>query len=135
MIDVISAQSEGPQYGSPPPGGLIWWQAPSNRRTGTWIKHTIDATMIDVHKIAIGDMDKNGTQDIITAEQDQAPLRRVTVYYNDGHGNLTTETISNAEGHNVCVGDVTNTGSLDILNSGHGYFGNTHPLQIFLNPY
>jgi hypothetical protein len=30
---------------------------------------------------------------------------------------------------------VTGSGSLDILNSGHGYFGNLHPLQIFLNPY
>ena len=30
---------------------------------------------------------------------------------------------------------VTGTGSLDILKSGHGYFGNLHPLQIFLNPY
>jgi hypothetical protein len=27
--------------------------------------------MIDVHKIVIADMDKNGTQDIIVAEQDQ----------------------------------------------------------------
>lgn len=135
LMDVISGQSEGPETGPPPPGGLIWWQAPSNRRTGTWIKHTIDPNMIDVHKIAIGDMDKNGTQDIIVAEQDQAPLRRVTVYYNDGNGLLTPETISNAEGHNICVGDVTGTGTLQILNSGHGYFDNAHPLQIFLNPY
>ena len=135
MMDVISAQSEGPQFGAPAPGGLIWWQAPSNRRTGTWTKHTIDATMIDIHKIGIGDMDKNGTKDIIVAEQDQAPLRRVTVYYDDGSGHLTTEIVSNAEGHNLIVGDVTGTGSLDILNSGHGYFGNTHPLQIFLSPY
>jgi hypothetical protein len=135
MMDIISGQSEGPQYGIPAPGGLVWWQAPSDRRNGTWIKHTIDANVIDVHKIAIGDMDKNGTQDIIVAEQDQAPLRRVLVYYDDGHGNLTPQIISNAEGHNLCVGDVSNTGTLDILNSGHGYFGNFHPLQIFLNPY
>ncbi|MEA2264194.1 MAG: hypothetical protein QOJ51_7019, partial [Acidobacteriaceae bacterium] len=134
MMDVISAQSEG-NPGAVPPGGLIWWQAPSDRRNGAWIKHAIDPNMIDVHKIAIGDMDKNGTQDIIVAEQDQSPLRRVTVYYSNGSGLLTPEIISNAEGHNICVGDVTGSGSLDILNSGHGYFGNTHPLQIFLNPY
>jgi hypothetical protein len=24
---------------------------------------------------------------------------------------------------------------LDILNSGHGYFNDSHPLQIFINPY
>jgi hypothetical protein len=134
-VDVISAQSEGPQYGAPAPGGLIWWQAPTDRRNGTWTKHTIDAKVIDVHNIAIGDMDKNGTQDIIVAEQDQAPLRRVLVYYNNGSGSLTPEIISNAEGHNLCVGDITNSGTLEIFNSGHGYFGNAHPLQIFLNPY
>jgi hypothetical protein len=135
MMDIISAQSEGNQTGPVPPGGVIWWQAPANRRTGTWIKHTIDANMIDVHRIATGDMDKNGTTDIIVAEQDQAPLRRVTVYYNNGNGVLTPETISNAEGHNIWVGDITGTGTLEIFNSGHGYFLNAHPLQIFLNPY
>jgi Chitobiase/beta-hexosaminidase C-terminal domain/FG-GAP-like repeat/Beta xylosidase C-terminal Concanavalin A-like domain len=134
-MDIISAQSEGNLNGPVPPGGLVWWQAPTDRRNGTWIKHTIDANMIDVHRIAIGDMDKNGTTDIIVAEQDQAPLRRVTVYYNDGNGVLTPETISNAEGHNIWVGDITGTGTLEIFNSGHGYFLNAHPLQIFINPY
>jgi len=43
--------------------------------------------------LPLGDMDKNGTTDIIVAEQDQAPLRRVTVYYNDGNGVLKPETI------------------------------------------
>jgi hypothetical protein len=134
-MDIISAQSEGNLTGPVPPGGLIWWQAPTDRRNGAWIKHTIDANMIDVHRIAIGDMDKNGTTDIIVAEQDQAPLRRVTVYYNDGNGVLTPETISNSEGHNIWVGDITGTGTLEIFNSGHGYFLNAHPLQIFINPY
>ena len=134
-VDVISAQSEGPQFGAPAPGGLIWWQAPTDRRNGAWTKHVIDPAMIDVHKIGVGDMDKNGAQDIIVAEQDQAPLRRIVVYYNNGSGSLTPEIISNAEGHNLCIGDVANTGTLDILNSGHGYFRNTHPLQIFINPY
>ncbi len=134
-MDIISAQSEGNQTGAVPPGGLIWWQAPTDRRNGAWIKHTIDANMIDVHRIAVGDMDKNGTTDIIVAEQDQAPLRRVTVYYNDGNGVLTPETISNSEGHNIWVGDITGTGKLEIFNSGHGYFLNAHPLQIFINPY
>ena len=135
MMDVVSGQSEGPLGIAPPPGGMLWWQAPADRRNGTWIKHTIDASMIDVHKVAIGDMNLDGHLDIIVAEQDQAPLRRVAVYYDDGKGNLTFQVVSNAEGHNLCVGDVTHSGTLDILNSGHGYYLNAHPLQIFLNPY
>jgi hypothetical protein len=136
MMDVISGQSEGPGGGiAPPPGGMIWWQAPSDRRNGTWIKHTMDATLLDVHKIQLGDMDKNGTLDIVAPEQDQSPLDRVAVFYNDGKGNLTEQIISNAKGHNDAIGDMIGNGALDILNSGHGYFNDSHPLQIFLNPY
>jgi Chitobiase/beta-hexosaminidase C-terminal domain/FG-GAP-like repeat len=135
-MDVISGQSEGPGGGiAPPPGGMIWWQAPSDRRTGAWIKHTMDVTMIDVHKIQVADMDNNGTLDIMVAEQDQSPLNRVAVFYNDGKGNLTEQIISNAKGHNDDIGDVIGNGALDILNSGHGFFNDSHPLQIFLNPY
>jgi hypothetical protein len=136
MMDVISGQSEGPGGGiAPPPGGMIWWQAPSDRRNGTWIKHTMDVTMLDVHKIQVADMDKNGTLDIVVEEQDQAPLDRVAVFYNDGKGNLTEQIISNVKGHNDPLGDVTGSGTPDILNSGHGFFNDSHPLQIFLNPY
>jgi hypothetical protein len=107
----------------------------TDRRNGSWIKHTMDFAMIDVHKIQVGDMDKNGTLDILAVEQDQSPLDRVAVFYNDGKGNLTEQVISNAKGHNDPIGDVIGNGSLDILNSGHGYFNDSHPLQIFLNPY
>jgi regulation of enolase protein 1 (concanavalin A-like superfamily) len=135
-MDVVSGQSEGPGGGiAPPPGGMIWWEAPADRRNGAWIKHTMDANMVDVHKIQVADMDKNGAPDIVVAEQDQAPLDRVAVFYNDGKGNLTEQTISNGKGHNDVVGDVAGSGSLDILSSGHGYFNDPHPLQIFLNPY
>jgi FG-GAP-like repeat len=137
LIDIVSGQSEGILGIPPPPGGLIWWQAPADRRNGTWIKHTIDANVVDTHEIAIADMNKDGNLDIVVAEQDQSPLRRVMVYYDDGKGNLTPEVLSNAEGHNIVVGNVTNNpaGELDILNCGHGYYLNPHPLQIFLNPY
>jgi hypothetical protein len=136
-MDVISSQSEGPGPidQSPPPGGLYWWEAPADRRNGTWVKHLMDYNMIDVHKIDLADMDKNGTTDIVVEEQDQSFLDRVVVFYNDGKGNLTENVISNAKGHNDAVGDVIGNGALDIFNSGHGFFNDSHPLQIFLNPY
>ena len=137
MQDVVSAQSEGPGGGiAPPPGGVIWWQAPADRRNGTWIKHTIDSKMVDVHRIGLGDMDKNGTVDIVVAEQDQAPLQRLNIYYNDGKGNLTSQVVANPMGHNLILGNVSGAaGEVDILNSGHGYFQTPHPLEIFLSPY
>jgi hypothetical protein len=137
LMDIVSGQSEGLPGLPPPPGGLIWWQAPADRRNGAWIKHTIDVNVVDTHEIAIADLNKDGHLDIVMSEQDQSPLRRVMVYYDDGKGNLTPEVLSNAEGHDIVVGNVTNNpaGELDILNCGHGYYLDAHPLQIFLNPY
>jgi hypothetical protein len=46
-MGVISAKPEGSQYGPVPPEPLISWQARTDRRNGTWIKHTINPNMID----------------------------------------------------------------------------------------
>jgi hypothetical protein len=78
-MGVISAKPEGSQYGPVPPEPLISWQARTDRRNGTWIKHTINPNMVDVHKIPVRDMEKHGSQDMIMAKQAQAPLRRGTV--------------------------------------------------------
>jgi hypothetical protein len=133
-MDIVMSQSEAPSNGIPPPGGLIWFEAPSDRRNGNWIRHTIDANYVDAHAIRVADMDHNGTPDLVTSEQDQSPLRRVSIFFNDGRGNFTQQVLSNVEGHNTVVGDVRHTGFFDILNSGHGYYGAEHPLQVFTNP-
>jgi hypothetical protein len=133
-IDVVMGQSEGSFGVAPPPGGLVWFEAPADRRNGTWIRRTIDAEFVDAHNIRVMDMDHNGTLDLVTAEQDQSVFRRVSVFYNDGFGNFTQHIVSNAAGHQDAVGDVNEDGSIDILNSGHGYEGLAHPIQIFLNP-
>lgn len=134
-MDIVMAQSEGPGGGiAPPPGGMVWFEAPADRRNGTWTRHAIDPNFIDAHCIRVADMDHNGTLDLVVSEQDQSLFRRVSVFYNDGAGNFTQEIISNAEGHQTTIGDVQGIGEIDILNSGHGYFGDPHPLQLFLNP-
>jgi hypothetical protein len=133
-VDIVASQSEGDPNTQPPPGGLVWFEAPLDRRNGSWVKHTIDVGFEDAHAVRIGDMDKNGTPDIITSEQDQTPFRRVSIFFNDGAGHFTQEVLSNVEGHNTVIGDVRHSGFLDILNSGHGFYGAAHPLQIFTNP-
>jgi FG-GAP-like repeat/Putative binding domain, N-terminal len=128
MMDIVSGDAEAASG-----DGLRWYEAPADRRNGTWTIHTINAGFLDTHSIKIADMDQNGTLDLVTAEQDQSPLRRVSVFYNDGHGNFTHQVVSNVEGHNIAIGDVTGDGDPDILDSGHGFYGNYHPLVIFLN--
>ncbi len=133
-MDVVMGQSEDPGGIAPPPGGLLWFEAPADRRNGTWIRHVVDANYVDTHCVRIADMDHNGTLDLVTSEQDQSTFRRVSVFYNDGLGNFSQEIVSNAEGHQTTIGDVQGNGAIDIFNSGHGYFGDIHPLQLFMNP-
>ena len=80
-------------------------------------------------------MDKNGTVDVITAEQEQSPFRRVTIFYNDGAGNFTQQILSSGSGHSEVLGDTNSGGALDMLNAGHGYTGAPHPIELYLSPY
>jgi hypothetical protein len=129
-MDIAMGQSEGPFGAAPPPGGLVWFEAPLDRRNGTWVRHIIDDNFTDSHVIRIGDIDKNGTLDLVTAEQDQSIFRRVSVFYNDCFGNFTQQIVSNAAGHQTCIGNIRGKGALDIFNSGHGVKGMIHPLQF-----
>jgi len=132
-MDVVVSQSEGVTSPPPPPGGLIWYEAPADRRNGQWIKHTIDSTFQDGHNVRIADMNGDGTLDLVEAEQEQSPQRRVSVFYNDGHGNFTQQVLSNSSGHNPVVTDVGGDGDLDIFSSPHGFYGVPNPLEIYVN--
>ena len=99
----------------------------------SWTPHVIDQTYNWVHNVRTADMDGNGTQDIVVAEQEQSPFRRVTVFYNDGKGNFTQQILSSGSGHSQVTGDTTKRGVLDILNAGHGYTGALHPVELYLN--
>ncbi len=133
-MDIVMGQSQGPNGALPPAGGLVWFEAPADRRNGTWTMHTIDASFSDTQTIRVVDMDQNGTLDLVTAEQDQSIFRRVSVFHNDGKGNFTQQILSNGAGDDITVGNARDTGALDILDSGHGAFGMIHPLKLFLNP-
>jgi FG-GAP-like repeat len=125
-MDIVRADAETPS------GGLSWYEAPPDR-TRAWIPHSIDPGYQYAHKIQVADIDGNGTLDLVTAEQDQSGQRRVSVFFNDGHGNFTQQVLSHGAGQNVVVGDINGDGRPDIFNSAHGYYGGPHPLEIYLN--
>src|SRR5579859_3435027 len=136
--------------GNPTGQGLVWWQAPQDRRNGAWTRHTINSSSPlgpyqDIHKIVAADMDGNGTLDLVVAEQEQShdPANgpytfnndRVTVFWNDGNANFTEDILETTGGQNNVAGDVTGarTGFLDILNVNHGFYGAPHPIELFIS--
>jgi hypothetical protein len=130
-MDVVTVQSEG--YPVIPPGGLIWWEAPADRRNGQWIKHTIDPGFDSPHNVWVADMDKDGNQDIVTAQQEQSVQRRVSIFFGDGKGNFSNQILSNTGSHNPFLVDLNGDGWLDLFSAGHGRFGAPDPLELYIN--
>jgi hypothetical protein len=81
--------------------------------------------------VVTADIDGNGTPDIVTSEQEQAPFRRVSVFHNDGAGNFTEQILSNANGHNTEIGKPIPNGPWPILNAPHGYYYAPNPVEIY----
>jgi FG-GAP-like repeat len=122
--------------------GLYRIVAPPDRR-GSWSVDTIDPSYMAVHKIDVGDMNRDGHLDFVVAEQEQAhnsgpcfcqnfDNQRLAVFYGDGNGNFTQQILATTGGHNQALGDINGDGDLDILNSNHGYYGAPNPLEIWM---
>ncbi len=132
-MDIVSADGEaGPPL---PAGGLMWWEAPADRRNGMWIPHTIDAGVQLVHNIRIADMNGDDHPDLVVFEQDQTAQQRLMVVYNEGGTgqNWLEQTLATTGGHNEWTGDVTGDGDQDILYSRHGFYTQRNPIELFVN--
>jgi hypothetical protein len=123
--------------------GLYRIVAPPDRRA-PWSVETIDPSYMAVHKIDVGDLNRDGHLDFVVAEQEQAhnsgpcwcqnfDNQRVAVFYGDGNGNFTQQILATTGGHNQVLGDIDGDGALDILSSNHGYYGAPNPLEIWVN--
>jgi hypothetical protein len=135
-IDLLTGQSEQPNDFAPPPAeGLAWYEAPIDRRNGTWIRHQIDVGLTNVHKIRIADINLDRQPDLVIAEQEQSVNDRVAVLFNRG-GTGTDwriQVLSTGSGHNQYVADIDGDGDIDILNAPHGVFGAPHPIELYVN--
>jgi hypothetical protein len=154
-IDLVCAsQGEGPGSGNDSRqlgDGLVWYEAPANPRTGSWVKHVIDSTVGWVHasSIKLADFDGDGHLDINYAEQDQSKDRKdgnpgkqqLGIFYNvDGKGSswhlqiLSQYPDDGAGGFNSKVGIIGNGILPSIFTSLHGYFKDANPLVLWRHP-
>ena len=92
--------------------------------SGTWTPVVIDPTYSDAHKLTLADMSGNGKLDIVIAEMEQAPNKRVSVFYNvggDGPRGWRQQVLATTGEQNIRVGDINGDGNLDIFGCNHGY--------------
>ncbi len=127
-IDVAMA----PMYAD---GKLVWYEAPVDRRAGTWIKHVIsDASYVHQGSLQIADFNGDGTLDIGFAEQEQSSSKRIGIWFPHGSGNSwTLSVLARSGGQNIKAGRVGHGPLPSLLSANHGYYGAPNPLELFKN--
>lgn len=123
-IDVVMA----PMYAA---GRLVWYEAPEQRRRGTWVRHVIgDASYVHQGSLRIADFDGDGSLDIGFAEQEQSATRRIGIWYHRGNA-WRLSVLARSGGHNIKAGRVGDDRLPSLLTANHGYTGVANPLELF----
>ena len=123
--DVVLSPSESP-------GRISWFEKPSDPINGTWFEHVILDPVSYVHRVRIGDFNKDGNPDVAFAEMDQSPSDRVGIVYAGDARGLTwsLQVLATTAGHNIATADIDRDGDLDILNAN---WENGTDLEIWRN--
>jgi hypothetical protein len=118
-----------------PGGGLTWFEAPPDPRTGAWIPHVIDPTTQWIHQGSIGvaDLNLDGKIDLTFAEQEQSDQDRVGVFYGnkDDGSSFTMQVLARTGGHNPKLAPVGGDVLPSLLNANHGKFGQANPVELW----
>jgi hypothetical protein len=112
-------------------GQLVWYQAPTDPRTGAWTKRVVGAADY-VHDFGVADVDLDGDRDSVFAEMHQSAQRRVGWFRNDGSGTTwSVQVVATTGSHNIRVVDMDGDGDIDIMGSNWG--GSPSPVEWWQN--
>jgi hypothetical protein len=103
-LDVIGSAGHGT--------GIRWFENPG------WQEHTIDAELGDVHSLNAGDLNGDGSPDIV-ANSNKSNVTRI--YWNSGSGDFTAQTIdegNNQQSYGCEIVDVDADGKMDVILGG-----------------
>ncbi len=98
-------------------GRISWFEQPADPVNGVWVEHVVLDPANYVHRVRLGDFNKDGTLDIAFAELRLSTTQRIGVLYNNGFGASWDLQVlaTNAPGHNIAIADIDSDGDLDIL--------------------
>ncbi|MHB9033761.1 MAG: FG-GAP repeat domain-containing protein, partial [Anaerolineae bacterium] len=128
-LEIILAPAEGS-------GRLAWFEAPSDNRSVTWTEHVIEPNLDHAHGLAVGDVDNDGTVDIVVAKMHQAsPPQDISLYRNLGNGAAwQRQVIASSGSHNIVLVDIGARGRLSIYGANWNNASSTHgALELWLN--
>ena len=114
-------------------GQIVWYSA-EDSKSGPWVEHVVEPSTNFVHTFKVADVNNDGLQDVIAAEMEQSPKRRVSVYYNQGDALKWKKQIVGLSGsHNPRVADFGNDGDIDIFGANHGNHAGPTPIDLWEN--
>jgi hypothetical protein len=127
-MDVLLAPAESS-------GKLIWYAAPADPRRGIWQPHVISDDISHAHTFKVADMDNDGDLDVVTAEMEQSPRKRIRVHRNQGDALKWKEQILAETGsHNIRVADIGRDGDMDVIGANWGQRDDSYsPVELWEN--
>ena len=103
-------------------GGKLVWYETEKPKQGPWIEHLIADNVSHIHTFKTTDFDKDGHPDVVVAEMEQSPQRRIMIFYNKKGKGLEwqQQIVSRFGSHNIRLADIGNDRDIDIVGANHG---------------
>jgi hypothetical protein len=114
---------------------VVWFTPNTSDYTGAWTRNLIASSIDHCHSLAVGDINGDGTLDVMIGQLDNTTNKQVAIFLNTGGTatNWTKQIVATTGTENAIMADIGNDGDLDIIGSNFNYNGAITPLEIWTN--